>query len=108
MDITDIKAAQERIRPHVKRTPLEYSESLSRCLGTRGHVKYELFQKTGAFKARGAFNKLLLMSDDERSSGVVTVSGGNHAQAVAYAANDLGVVAVNVMPHSTPSEHRTA
>ena len=102
MDITDIKAAQDRIRPYVKRTPLEYSESLSKRLSTRVHVKYELFQKTGAFKARGAFNKLLLMTEDERGNGVVAVSGGNHAQAVAYASEVLGVDAVIVMPQSTP------
>ncbi|MEP6788283.1 MAG: threonine/serine dehydratase [Acidobacteriota bacterium] len=102
MDITDIKAAQQRIQPYVKHTPLEYSESLSKRLGTRVHVKYELFQKTGAFKARGAFNKLLSMPDDERARGIVAVSGGNHAQAVAYASEILGVDAVIVMPQSTP------
>lgn len=102
MNITDITAAQERIAPYVKRTPLEYSESLSKRLGTHVYVKYELFQKTGAFKARGAFNKLLSMSDDERAGGVVAVSGGNHAQAVAYASSVLGVDSVIVMPQSTP------
>ena len=102
MDITDIKAAQERIAPYVKRTPLEYSESLSKRLGTRVFVKYELFQKTGAFKARGAFNKLLSMSEGELRNGLVAVSGGNHAQAVAYASSVLGVDAVILMPQSTP------
>ena len=102
MNITDIKAAQERIAPYVKRTPLEYSESISKRLGTNVFVKYELFQKTGAFKARGAFNKLLTMSPDERAKGVVAVSGGNHAQAVAYSSSVLGVDAVIVMPQSTP------
>ncbi len=102
MNITDITAAQKRIKPYVKRTPLEFSESLSKRLGIKVYVKYELFQKTGAFKARGAFNKLLSMSDAERSKGVVAVSGGNHAQAVAYASNVLGVDAVIVMPQSTP------
>ena len=102
MNITDIKAAQERIASYVKRTPLEYSESISKRLGTNVFVKYELFQKTGAFKARGAFNKLLTMSPDERANGVVAVSGGNHAQAVAYSSNVLGVDAVIVMPQSTP------
>lgn len=101
MDISDIIAAQNRIRPHVRRTPLEYSESLSRRLGTRVFVKYELFQKTGAFKPRGAFNKLLTMSDGERAKGVVAVSGGNHAQAVAYASQVLGVDAVILMPENT-------
>lgn len=105
MDINDIKNAQALIKPYIKRTPLEYSESLSRRLDTRVYVKYELFQKTGAFKARGAFNKLLSMSDEDRSKGVVAVSGGNHAQAVAYAATVLGVDAVIVMPESTPPNY---
>ena len=105
MDINDIKAAQERIRPYVKRTPLEYSETLSKRLGVRIYVKFELFQKTGAFKARGAFNKLLSMTDDERANGVVAVSGGNHAQAVAYASSVLGVDAVILMPESTPRNY---
>ncbi len=105
MDINDIRAAQERIRPYVRRTPLEFSESLSRRLGTRVYVKYELFQKTGAFKARGAFNKLLSMTEHERGNGVVAVSGGNHAQAVAYASKELGVDAVILMPETTPQNY---
>lgn len=102
MNINDIKAAQERIRPYVRRTPLEYSKSLSKRLGVSTFVKYELFQKTGAFKARGGFNRLLCMTDDERANGVVAVSGGNHAQAVAYASSVLGVDAVILMPQTTP------
>jgi threonine dehydratase len=105
MDITDIKAAAQRIAPFVKRTPLEYSDSLSKRLGTRIFIKYELFQKTGAFKARGAFNKLLQMTDDARERGVVAVSGGNHAQAIAYASSVLGVDAVVLMPESTPKNY---
>src|SRR5215475_9334559 len=91
MNLADIQAAKERIAPYVKRTPLDRSETLSRHLGTNVFVKYELFQKTGAFKARGAFNKLLTLSDAEKARGVVAVSGGNHAQAVSYAASVLGV-----------------
>lgn len=102
MDIDEVLAARERIKPYLKHTPLEFSESLSRRLGTRVYAKYELFQKTGAFKARGAFNKLLTMSDAERARGVVAVSGGNHAQAVAYASSVLGIDAVILMPQSTP------
>ena len=90
MDIDDIRQARERIRPYVRRTPLERSDSLSRRLDTNIYVKYELFQKTGSFKARGAFNKILSLSADELARGVVAVSGGNHAQAVAYAASVLG------------------
>jgi len=102
MDINNIKAAQGRIASHIKRTPLEYSTTLSRRLGTNVYVKYELFQKTGSFKARGAFNKLLSLNKEELSGGVVAVSGGNHAQAVAYAAKVLGLDAVILMPESTP------
>lgn len=102
MDLLDIKAAKKRILGYVRRTPLEYSDSISKRLGTETFVKYELFQKTGSFKVRGAFNKLLTMSDDELLQGVVAVSGGNHAQAVAYASSVLGVNAVIVMPQSTP------
>lgn len=102
MELQEIKAAQERISPYIKRTPLEFSESLSRRVGVNIFAKYELFQKTGAFKARGAFNKLLTMTGAERAKGVVAVSGGNHAQAVAYSSSVLGVDAVILMPQNTP------
>ena len=108
MDLTDIRLAQERIAPYVKRTPLERSETLSRRLGTNVFVKYELFQKAGSFKPRGAFNKLLSLTPEELSRGVVAVSGGNHAQAVAYAANKLGVDAVIAMPANTPQNYLDA
>ncbi len=105
MNIHDIRSAQERIKPFLKRTPLEYSETLSERIGTRVFVKYELFQKTGSFKARGAFNKLLLLTPEQRLRGVVAVSGGNHAQAVAYAGSVLGIDSVIVMPESTPKNY---
>ncbi len=108
MNITDVNNAQNLIAPYVRRTPLEYSESLSRRTGLNVYVKYELFQKTGAFKARGAFNKLLSMSEAERSKGVVAVSGGNHAQAVAYASTKLGVNAVILMAENTPRSYLEA
>lgn len=105
MDITDIRLAQERVRPYVKRTPLERSETLSRRLETNVFAKYELFQNTGSFKARGAFNKLLSLNEDDLRRGIVAVSGGNHAQAVAYAASSLGVESTIVMPESTPQNY---
>lgn len=105
MDITSIKQAQERIQPFIKRTPLEHSQTLSRYLGTNVWVKLELFQKTGSFKVRGAFNKLLSLSAEERKRGVVAISGGNHAQAVAYASSVLDVDAVVLMPESTPQNY---
>ena len=108
MDITAIKQAQQRIKQYVKRTTLEYSETLSNYLGTNVFVKYELFQKTGSFKVRGAFNKLLSLSEEERRRGVVAISGGNHAQAVAYASNVLDVDAVVLMPQTTPKNYLEA
>jgi len=108
MDINAIREAAERIRPYVKRTPLEYSRSLSERLGTNVYVKFELFQQTGSFKPRGAFNKMLKLTDEQRAKGVVAVSGGNHAQAVAYAATKLGIDAVVCMPENTPRNYLDA
>ena len=108
MHIADIEEARERIAPYIKRTRLERSETLSAHLGTNVYVKLELFQKTGSFKVRGAFNKLLSQPADQLSKGVVAVSGGNHAQAVAYASSVLGLDAVVLMPDSTPQNYVTA
>src|SRR5215510_2325034 len=108
MDITAIKQAQQRIKQYVKRTTLEYSETLSKYLGTNVFVKFELFQKTGSFKVRGAFNKLLSLSEEERKRGIIAISGGNHAQAVAYATSVLHVEAVVLMPQSTPKHYLEA
>ncbi|HSU27478.1 MAG TPA: threonine/serine dehydratase [Chitinophagaceae bacterium] len=102
MNIADIQEARDRISPYIRRTKLMRSETLSRELGTNVYVKLELFQKTGSFKVRGAFNKLLSLPAVERNRGVVAISGGNHAQAVAYASRVLGVDAVILMPASTP------
>lgn len=106
--LSSIQQAAERISPYVTRTPLEFSQSLSTRVGVPIYVKYELFQKTGAFKARGAFNKLLKMSPEECSRGVVAVSGGNHAQAVGHAATTLGVDAVILMAQNTPAGYVSA
>ena len=108
MDLSAIKQAQQRIKPYVKRTTLEHSDTLSNYLGTNVFVKFELFQKTGSFKVRGAFNKLLSLSAEERKRGVVAISGGNHAQAVAYASNVLNVDAVVLMPQTTPKNYLEA
>ncbi|MFO0844964.1 MAG: threonine/serine dehydratase [Gemmataceae bacterium] len=103
-----IRQARDRIRGRVHRTPLVSSATLSQELGARVSLKLECLQKTGSFKPRGAFNKLLTLSDDERRRGVVAVSGGNHAQGVAYAARELGVRAVLCMPKSTPANYLDA
>ncbi len=108
MNINDIRDAAARIKPYVKRTPLERSKSLSERFGTNVFVKYEMFQRTGSFKARGGFNKLLQLSDEDKKKGVVAVSGGNHAQAVAYVSNALGIDAVIAMPANTPLTYLNA
>jgi threonine dehydratase len=89
----------------VRRTPLTASAVLSERLKTNVYVKLELFQKTGSFKVRGAFNKALGLTAEERGQGLVAVSGGNHAQAVAYAARTLGLKSVVLMPESTPANY---
>jgi threonine dehydratase len=108
MNVAAIDEARKRIAPFIKRTPLEHSDTLSEYLGANVYVKLELFQKTGSFKVRGAFNKLLSLSEEERRRGVVAISGGNHAQAVAYACKVLGVDALVLMPESTPRNYVAA
>lgn len=108
MNINDIRDAAARIRPYVKRTPIERSTSLSERFGTNVFVKYELFQQTGSFKARGGFNKLLQLSEEDKKKGVVAVSGGNHAQAVAFVSDALGIDAVIAMPANTPLTYLNA
>lgn len=108
LTIDDIRQARVRIGEYIERTPLVPSEPLSRELGCRVSLKLECQQKTGSFKPRGAFNKLLTLTQEERSRGVVAVSGGNHAQGVAYAARQLGVRAVICMPRTTPGHYLEA
>lgn len=105
MNMNDIRTAALTIKPFIKPTPLEYSRSLSKRFGFNAYVKYEMFQRTGSFKVRGAFNKMLTLTEAERSNGVVAVSGGNHAQAVAYAAAALGIRATILMAENTPSNY---
>jgi len=83
----DIKKAQETIKDYIHRTPLVYSNSISRITGLEVYIKLENLQKTGSFKIRGAANKISHLSEDERKRGVVTASAGNHAQGVALAAS---------------------
>src|SRR5258706_12145692 len=105
ISLTDIQNARQRIAPCVRRTPLTASAALSERLKTNVYVKLELFQKTGSFKVRGAFNKALGLTAEERGQGLVAVSGGNHAQAVAYAARTLGLKSVILMPETTPTNY---
>ncbi|HVR10242.1 MAG TPA: pyridoxal-phosphate dependent enzyme [Thermoanaerobaculia bacterium] len=100
----DVRAARERIAGRVHRTPVLTSRQLDARLGCRLFFKCELFQRAGAFKARGAFSRLTLLGPDERVGGVVAFSSGNHAQAVALAARELGMRATIVMPADAPAQ----
>ncbi len=98
----DVVVARERIEGEIRRTPIEHSRTFSERSGADVRCKLELFQRTGAFKLRGATNRIATMDDDERAAGVVTASAGNHAQGVALAASRAGVDATVVMPEHAP------
>ncbi|WP_426265551.1 threonine ammonia-lyase [Sphingomonas sp. LHG3443-2] len=100
--IADIRTAAERIAGAVVRTPFLKSRTLSEIIGAEVWLKFENLQFTAAYKERGALNKLLQLTDDERARGVIAASAGNHAQAVAYHGRRLGIPVTIVMPTSTP------
>ncbi|MDT0496567.1 threonine ammonia-lyase [Algiphilus sp. W345] len=100
--IEDVRAAAQRISGQVMRTPMRPSRVLSKITGADVWLKFENFQFTASFKERGALNKLASLSEDQRAQGVVCMSAGNHAQAVAYHATRLGIKSLIVMPRNTP------
>jgi threonine dehydratase len=102
LSFDDVRAARERIAPYVHRTPVLTSRQIDERVGCRVFFKCEIFQRTGAFKARGAFSRLTLLKPEERTRGVVAFSSGNHAQAVALASRELGIRATIVMPLDAP------
>ncbi len=97
-----IYQAHERIKDVIVDTPFSYAPHLSHASGSEVYLKKENLQNTGAFKLRGAFNKIASLSEEERSRGVVAASAGNHAQGVAFSARHFGIGAVIIMPESTP------
>ncbi|HEX7241331.1 MAG TPA: threonine ammonia-lyase [Longimicrobiaceae bacterium] len=101
-ELHDIEAARERTREHLVLTPCTPSEVFADLFAGRAWFKFENLQRTGSFKERGALNRMLLMSEEERGKGVITASAGNHAQGVAYHARRLGIPATIVMPERTP------
>ena len=101
--IEDIRAAAQRIKGAVVRTPMLVSPLLSEIVGAEVWLKFENMQFTSAYKERGALNKLLQLTPEERKRGVIAASAGNHSQAVAYHAKRLGIPATIVMPESTPT-----
>lgn len=104
----DVLAAAERLRDRAHRTPVLRCRSLDALAGCELFFKCEQLQRVGAFKFRGATNRMLCLSEEERARGVVTHSSGNHGQAVALAARELGVAATVVMPSNAPAPKRAA
>ena len=100
--INDIKIARQRIAPYIVQTPLIRLPSLDSFLGCRTFIKAENMQITGAFKIRGAMNKAVSLSPQERAAGLVCASSGNHGKALAYTAKLLGTKAAVVIPYSAP------
>jgi threonine dehydratase len=100
--IADIEAARRTIAGQVLRTPMLPAPKLSALTGAEVHIKYENLQVTNSFKERGALNKLAALGAAERARGIIAMSAGNHAQAVAYHAARLGIPATIVMPVTTP------
>src|SRR5215470_7888981 len=98
----DIETARRRLTGAILRTPMLPAPKLSALTGTDVYVKYENLQVTNSFKDRGAFVKLAALTEEERRRGVIAMSAGNHAQAVAYHAQRLGIPATIVMPVTTP------
>ena len=96
--------ANENLKKHILRTPTRYSNALSELVGKNIYVKYENFQHTGSFKYRGALNKILSLSPQQRKKGVIAMSAGNHAQGVSRACKLLKTKAIIVMPNNTPFE----
>lgn len=102
IDVAKIYEAQERIKEVVVETPFSYAPLLSNISGSHVYLKKENLQATGAFKIRGAFNKLSSLSEEALQRGIIAASAGNHAQGVAFAAKHFDAEATIVMPESTP------
>lgn len=102
LDLKHFQEAKKRVDEVIIPTPLIYSEAFSKECKNKVYIKPENLQRTGAFKIRGAYNKIVKMDDEAKAKGLIASSAGNHAQGVAYAASKLGVKATIVMPQHTP------
>ncbi len=100
--LDDVRGAAAALEGSIVATPCTRAVTLSSLTGAEIYVKFENLQFTASFKERGALNKLLSLTDEERAAGVIAASAGNHAQGVAYHAQRLGVPATIVMPSNTP------
>ncbi|MFD2034098.1 pyridoxal-phosphate dependent enzyme [Belliella marina] len=106
--LEEIKAAHQRIQPFIHRTPILSSEAINQIGGCEIFFKCENFQKVGAFKARGAANAVVKLTEEQRENGVATHSSGNHAAALARAASVAGIKSYIVMPSSAPEIKKKA
>ena len=97
-----IKSAHKRIKKYILETPLITNKEINKKYRSKIYFKLENKQKTGSFKVRGAFNKLLQLKDEEKKKGIVAYSSGNHGQAVSYASKILGIDSIVVMPSDAP------
>ncbi|MFC6721193.1 threonine ammonia-lyase [Halobacteriaceae archaeon SHR40] len=102
LELDDVQAARDRVAETSRHTPLVYSHTFSAMTGADVHVKQEMLQRTGAFKIRGATNRIATLPAETLEAGVVTASAGNHAQGVALAATRMGVDSKVVMPEDAP------
>ena len=102
LDLKHFQEAKKRVDEVIIPTPLIYSEAFSKECKNQVYIKPENLRRTGAFKIRGAYNKIVKMDDEAKAKGLIASSAGNHAQGVAYAASKLGVKATIVMPQHTP------
>ncbi len=100
--LADIEAARKTIAGVARVTPMETSQFLAELLGSPVHLKCENLQRTGAYKVRGAYNRLSTLSPEQRAAGVVAASAGNHAQGVALAARELGIPATIFTRSASP------
>ncbi|MCH8957019.1 threonine/serine dehydratase [candidate division KSB1 bacterium] len=100
LTLPQITFAHKQIQPHIRKTPLEFSHQLSEQSGSEVYLKLENWQKTGSFKIRGALNKMLSLSSEEKQKGIITASAGNHGLGVAHAAKMLGIHGKIVVPEN--------
>jgi len=100
INLSEISSAQKMIQPHIRKTPLDFSYQLSEQAGCEVYLKLENWQKTGSFKIRGALNKMLSLSSQEKQKGIITASAGNHGLGVAHAAKMLGMHGKIVVPEN--------
>ena len=104
----NLQACHDRIIPHIHNTPVLSSRLINKMVGAKVYFKCENFQRTGAYKMRGATNAIMLLSDEQKQKGVVTHSSGNFAQALSLAAQSLGVKATIIMPTNSPKVKKNA